>query len=81
MDLKNVRHLRQVLVTDTQGKTTSRIQYSSQNTSHFRPNFVDVPMSDQAEAHKFYMSWGGSRRDGVKIGMAVTILSIADVVA
>lgn len=73
MDFKNVHHLREVLVTDTQGKTTSTMQYSSQNSSHFRPNFLDVPWADQARARKLYLRWGGKRRDGIKIGMTAII--------
>jgi hypothetical protein len=47
VDLKNVRHLREVLVINARGKATSIMQYSSQNVSHFRPNFVEVPLDDQ----------------------------------
>ena len=73
MDLKNVRHLREVLVTNARGKATSIMQYSSQNTSHFRPNFVEVPLDDQARARELYLKWGGRRREGMKIGMTVTM--------
>jgi hypothetical protein len=73
MDLKNVHHLREILVTDAQGKTTSTMQYSSQNASHFRPNFVQVPLEDQARAHQLYLRWGGRRREGIKIGMTAII--------
>jgi hypothetical protein len=64
MDLKNVRHLREILVTDARGKTTKTMQYSSQNASHFRPNFSEVPSEDQARARELYLSWGGQRREG-----------------
>jgi hypothetical protein len=73
MDFKNVHHLREILVTDAQGKTTSTMQYSSQNASHFRPNFSEVPLVDQARARKLYLRWGGRRRDGIKIGMTAVI--------
>lgn len=73
MNLKNVRHLREILVTDTHGKTSSKIQYSSQTGSHFRPQFVEVPFEDQARARELYLKWGGARRPGFKIGMTVTI--------
>ncbi len=73
MDFKNVHHLREILVTDAQGKTTSTMQYSSQNASHFRPNFLEVPLEDQARARKLYSRWGGRRRGGIKIGMTATI--------
>lgn len=73
MDFKNVHHLREILVTDAQGKTTSRMQYSSQNASHFRPNFVEVPFDDQTRARELYVKWGGSRREEMRIGMTATI--------
>jgi hypothetical protein len=73
MDFKNVRHLREVLVTDPQGQTTSVMQYSSQNSSHFRPNFVNVPPNDQTRARELYLKWGGIRRPDMKIGTTVVI--------
>lgn len=73
MDLKNVRHLREVLVTDVRGKAASIMQYSSQNVSHFRPNFVEVPMDDQERARELYLKRGGRRREGMQFGMTVTI--------
>lgn len=73
MDLKNVRHLREILVTDARGKATSMMQYSSQNVSHLRPNFVEVPIDDQARARELYLRWGGCRREGMRIGMTVII--------
>jgi hypothetical protein len=73
VDLKNVRHLREILVTNARGKGTSRMQYSSQNISHFRPNFVEVPLDDQARARELYLRLGGHRREGMKIGLTVII--------
>lgn len=73
MNLKNVRHLREILVTDAHGKTSSKIQYSSQSGSHFRPQFVEVPFEDQARARELYFKWGGTRRPELKFGMTVTI--------
>lgn len=73
MDLKNVRHLREILITDARGKATRRMQYSSQNISHFRPNFVEVPLDDQARAHELYLKLGGRRREGIRFGTTVII--------
>ena len=73
MNLKNVHHLREVLTTDAHGKTTTTMQYSSQNASHFRPLFVDVPPEDQARARELYLKWGGKRREGTKIGITAII--------
>ncbi len=73
MDLKNVRHLREILITDARGKATSMMQYSSQNISHFRPSFVEVPLDDQARAHELYLRRGGRRREGMRFGTTVII--------
>lgn len=73
MDFKNVHHLREIVITDSQGRTTSVMQYSSQNASHFRPNFTEVPSRDQARARELYLKWGGMRREGLRIGMAAII--------
>ena len=81
MDLKNIRHLREVLETDAQGKATSVMQYSSQNASHFRPNFVAVPPGDQERARELYVRLGGRRRKGIKIGVTVVIPNRSTVLA
>lgn len=73
LDFKNVHHLREVLITDRYGKTTSTMQYSSQGISRFRPSFVPVPFKDQARAHELYLRMGGRRREGMKIGMEVIL--------
>ncbi len=73
MNLKNVRHLREILITNAQGKATGIMQYSSQNVSHFRPNFVEVPPDDQARARELYLRWGGRRRAGMRYGVTVII--------
>ena len=73
MNLRNVRHLREILITNMQGKASGTMQYSSQNASHFRPNFVEVPLEDQARARELYLRWGGRRREGMKFGMTVII--------
>lgn len=77
MDFKNVHHLREILLTDAEGKAVSRMQYSSQNISHFRPNFVEVPFKDQPLARELYVRLGGRRREGLRIGMEV-ILEITE---
>lgn len=73
MDFKNVRHLREILTTDAEGVTTSTMQYSSQNASHFRPKFTAVPFQDQARARELYLRWGGKRPEGWQIGITVSL--------
>ena len=73
MDFKNVHHLREVLVTDAQGRSTSTMQCSSKNASHFRANFLEVPLEDQARARKLYLRRGGRRREGLRFGMTAII--------
>jgi hypothetical protein len=78
MNFGNVHHLREILVTDTQGKTTSMMQYSSQSISRFRPHFVPVPFKDQMIARELYARSGGRRREGMKIGMEVILEMTAE---
>lgn len=73
INFKNVHHLREVLVTDAQGKPASMMQYSTASISRFRPNFVDIPFNDQKVAHELYIRLGGKRRAGMKIGMQVIL--------
>jgi len=73
MDFKNVRHLREILTTDADGRTTGTMQYSSQNASHFRPKFTEVPFQDQERARELYARWGGKRPEGWRIGMTVSM--------
>jgi hypothetical protein len=73
MDFKNVRHLREILVTDAHGKTTSAMQYSTQRISRFRPDFVEVPFKDQELARELYLRLGGRRREGMRIGVEVIL--------
>ncbi|HZQ07483.1 MAG TPA: hypothetical protein VFD70_12960 [Anaerolineae bacterium] len=75
MDFKNVHHLREVLLTDENGETTSTMQYSSQKISRFRPDFVEVPFKDQIVARELYLRMGGRRREGMKIGIDVILES------
>lgn len=71
MDFRNVHHLREILVTDAYGKTMSAMQYSTQQISRFRPNFVQVPFKDQGLARELYLRLGGRRREGNRIGADV----------
>jgi hypothetical protein len=73
MDFKNVHHLREILITDTQGTTTSAMQYSTQQISRFRPSYSPVPFKDQALARELYLRLGGKRREGMRIGMQVIL--------
>lgn len=73
MDFKNVHHLREILVTNIQGKLVSTMQYSLQNIARFRPDFVEVPFKDQKLAHELYVRFGGRLREGMSIGNEVTL--------
>lgn len=73
MDFKNVRHLREILVSDEHGVTSSAMQYSTQRISRFRPDFVAVPYKDQKMARELYLRLGGTRREGMRFGSAVIL--------
>jgi hypothetical protein len=73
MDFRNVHHLREILVTDTGGKETSTMQYSTQQISRFRPTYSPVPFNDQKLARELYLRLGGSRRQGRRVGAEVIL--------
>lgn len=73
MNFKNVHHLREVLTTDEQGKSRGTMQYSSESISRFRPSFTDIPYNAQVTARELYVRLGGKRREGTRIGAAVSL--------
>ena len=68
MDFKDVHHLREVLVRDWRGNTVSTMQYSYDNASYLRPNFMEVPFNYQERARELYLEYGGRRGEGMLIG-------------
>ena len=73
MDFRNVHHLREISVTDTNGKETSAMQYSTQQLSRFRPSYSPVPFKNQRLARELYLRLGGRRRPGSRIGAEVIL--------
>jgi hypothetical protein len=73
MDFRNIRHLREILVTDIHGKTNSTMQYSTESISRFRPTFVEVPFKDQTSARELYWRLGGKRREDLRVGTQVIV--------
>lgn len=73
MDFRNVHHLREILVTDANGKESSAMQYSTQPMSRFRPSYSPVPFKDQRLARELYVRLGGRRRAGRTLGVEVIL--------
>ena len=71
MDIKRVSFLREILVSDRQGKTTSVIEFSYDDRFVRRQRFFGVPDLEEAQARQLYQEWGGSRAEGCRFGATV----------
>lgn len=71
MDIKRVRYLREILVSDRQGNTTAVIEFSYDDRFVRRQRFFGVPDLEEAQARQLYIEWGGSRPEGYRIGSTV----------
>ena len=73
MAVKKIHHLREILVTDAWGKTTSTMQYSFDNASYLQPVFFEVPFNEQVQARELYAEHGGRRAEEIRIGPIIII--------
>ena len=71
MDIKLVRFLREVLISDRQGNITSVIEFSYDDRFVRRQRFFGVPDLEEAQARQLYLAWGGSRPEGCRFGATV----------
>ena len=71
MDIQRVQFLREFLVTDRQGNTTSTVEFSYDEGSDRAPHFFSVPADEQAQASELYLDWGGNRPEGYRRGTTV----------
>ncbi len=73
MNLKQVHHLREVLVRDWKGNTVSSMEYSFDNAAYLEPHFTEVPFDYQERARELYLNYGGRWNEEVKTGTTVVI--------
>ncbi len=73
MEFNRVHHLREILLRDARGNTTSTMQYSFDNAAYLHPNFFEVPFADQERARELYLDQGGRRSQELTIGPVVIL--------
>ncbi len=71
MDIKRVRFLREVVVTDAQGRDTISLEFSYDSGVGRAPYFLAVPVEQISQARSLYHAWGGSRQAGERVGTTV----------
>jgi hypothetical protein len=72
MDIKRIRFMRELLVTNGKGKTRVVREFSYDAPSVDRLRFFGVPDDQEAQAAQLYLEWGGSRPEGWRVGSMVS---------
>jgi hypothetical protein len=71
MDNQRVRFLREILITDRNGKSTTTIEFSYDDRFVRKPRFFGVPYDEVVQARQLYLEWGGTRLEGQRRGTSV----------
>lgn len=71
MDIQRILFLREVVVTDGNGKTTIALEFSLDSGADRTPRFFGVPDDDLPQARLLNQQWGGSRPEGYRVGSTV----------
>jgi hypothetical protein len=71
MDKQRIRFLREILITDRNGKSTTTIEFSYDDRFVRKPRFFDIPIDEEAQARQLYLEWGGVRHEGQRLGTIV----------
>lgn len=71
MNIQRVRFLRELSVTDKEGKSTSMMEFSYDNPRDREPRFFVVPDNEQGQARQVYLEWGGIRSTEERRGTTV----------
>ncbi len=72
MDIQRIRFLREILVTDRNGKSTIEIEFSYDDRFVRKPRFFGVPDVEEAQARQLYTEWGGTRLEGQRRGVTAS---------
>lgn len=73
MDTNKIHFIREIVLTDLQGKRTPTMQFSYDNASYLHPMYLLVPTADQKRIRALYLKLGGSRIEGRENGTTVVI--------
>lgn len=71
MHINRIQFLRDILVTDRNGKATSTMEFSYDSGNERAPHFFGVPDDDIPQARALYLAWGGNRPKGYQVGSTV----------
>ncbi len=72
MNAQRIRFLREILVTDRNGKSTNTMEFSYDDRFVRKPRFFGVPDDEEAQARQLYLEWGGTRLEGQRRGTTVS---------
>lgn len=73
MNIRQIHFIREILVPDHRTGDVPTMQFSEDNASYLRPNFLSVPSADQQQIRELYHELGGSRPKGAQAGSTVVI--------
>lgn len=73
MAISDIHFIREILVTDFQGKPVPTMQASEANASSLRPLFKEVAFYDVDAVRALYHELGGGRREGERMGSTVIL--------
>lgn len=71
MDKQRVRFLREISITDRDGKSTTTIEFSYDDRFVRKARFFGVPYDEVAQARQLYLEWGGKGLKGQGRGTTV----------
>jgi hypothetical protein len=73
MPINEIHFIREILVTDFQGKQVPTMQTSDANTSSLHPIFHEVAFYDVDKVRTLYHELGGGRHEGARMGSTVIL--------
>ncbi len=71
MDIQQIRFLREIEVTDHEGRKTIQMEFSCDDGVQQTPHFFGIAEDDLSAAQSLYQAWGGSRPEGYRVGTTV----------
>lgn len=73
MEIKRIHFIREILITDYQGKPIPTMQFSEDNAEYLKPVFLMASPWDAVQLRQLYERLGGSRHDDGENGTTVII--------
>ncbi len=73
MNINEMHFIREILVTDFQGKEVPTMQASEASTSSLHPQFQEVAFYDAEAVRTLYHELGGGRQEGARMGSTIVL--------